>query len=770
EVDLVALRVVDDRGASDYAWIERALRWVHLHRNDFDNPITTVNLSMGSLPGSVLSSSQRILDDELAQLARDGILVVAAAGNGYDVQPTVGLSYPASVGSVLAVGSVDNAGQLSAFSRRDLSMLAAPGEAVVSSIPDRLYSYDGVMNDWRAYSGTSQAAPFVTGGAVLLREALWRTGLEQIDGSLLSRILRQTADSIYDSVTQQTYTRVNLFAAVRSVLGDPTPRSAASGLPRLTLPVSAADLGRLTYKTLEPMGAYQGPVYYRFTATQSGWLSIDNPALGRSSESVQLFDSHGQFLLPATQLPGDAQRRDWQVTAGQSYLLQIDDEFSDSTYTLANVLSEQSGQWGITIPAQIEQLDLSFGETVEITLGRLTYAMDASELRDVVIHATPQQTARFTGSVAADRFIVKPGRLTWQQGTHQLDVMTPRNISVAGSAHQGDEVRLYGTSGDEHYTAGNGVGRLVGSDFGYRVSGFDRVYVFAGGGEDVAELSGTAGDDVFVSRDTGARLSSDTHLEWLEDVERIYADSGSGGVDRAFLYGSATDDVLVAHPDVTRLSDSTKLRQVSLFDRVYATADAGGVDRAFLYGSRGTDEFHAELAESRMSGPAYLTVATAFDRVYADGGGGSLDTASLQGSDLDDRFSVNEVAAALSSPAYHWEVADFDQVLADGGNAGRDDVVFQGTAGDSQLRVSPEGTLLQTSYGTWQATQFSSVFAQGGAGRDYALVGRLVSLSLSERAGRRRLLDEVRTDGYLWLATADELSGGAGIRIASTNG
>src|SRR4029077_15431693 len=44
--DLVALRVFDDQGNGNFAWIDSALQWVHQHHNDFANPITTVNLSI----------------------------------------------------------------------------------------------------------------------------------------------------------------------------------------------------------------------------------------------------------------------------------------------------------------------------------------------------------------------------------------------------------------------------------------------------------------------------------------------------------------------------------------------------------------------------------------------------------------------------------------------------------------------------------------------------------------------------------------------------
>lgn len=47
-VDLVSLRVFNDIGKGELAWTESALRWVYDNRNTFANPITTVNLSLGS--------------------------------------------------------------------------------------------------------------------------------------------------------------------------------------------------------------------------------------------------------------------------------------------------------------------------------------------------------------------------------------------------------------------------------------------------------------------------------------------------------------------------------------------------------------------------------------------------------------------------------------------------------------------------------------------------------------------------------------------------
>ena len=219
---LVALRVFDDHGATQLTWIEQALRWVHAHRFDYDSPITAVNLSVGTPRGVQGVPDWSTLEDELAQLRRDGIVVVVAAGNGGADEQLTRLSYPAASPSVLAAASLDPDGRLSQFSRRSSETIAAPGRDVMSTVPDFVLGADGKSDDFAPASGTSMAAPYVAAASVLVREALARAGVSDPTVDLVVGILHQSAaftvgggSSASNSSAATRYARLDLGAAVR---------------------------------------------------------------------------------------------------------------------------------------------------------------------------------------------------------------------------------------------------------------------------------------------------------------------------------------------------------------------------------------------------------------------------------------------------------------------------------------------------------------------------------------------------------------------------
>jgi hypothetical protein len=121
-----------------------------------ENGAHVINASWGG------TSMSLALRDAIAEAGRANLLFVAAAGNNRtsnDISP----HYPASydLPNVLSVASSDRRDIKSFFSNfgRSTVHLAAPGDQILSTVPGGGY-------DWK--SGTSMAAPHVTGVAALL--------------------------------------------------------------------------------------------------------------------------------------------------------------------------------------------------------------------------------------------------------------------------------------------------------------------------------------------------------------------------------------------------------------------------------------------------------------------------------------------------------------------------------------------------------------------------------------------------------------------------
>ena len=143
--DIYSIKVLDENNKAPLSRIIRGIYWCI----EFDMDI--INMSFGSSTESIA------LKKAIWEAGQAGILMIAAAGNGGADE---GINYPAAYDEVVAVGAVDEVAQ-----RREESAvgeeleLVAPGENIVS---------EGVFGLDVMESGTSMAAPHVTGIAAVL--------------------------------------------------------------------------------------------------------------------------------------------------------------------------------------------------------------------------------------------------------------------------------------------------------------------------------------------------------------------------------------------------------------------------------------------------------------------------------------------------------------------------------------------------------------------------------------------------------------------------
>ena len=158
DAQIYAIKALDSSGYGNQSDIIKGIDWA------IEQQMDIINLSVTS------STATYLLEEAVRKAYDQGILIVAASGNAqYSFAAGQGVLYPARFSTVLAVGSVgtvDSQLQRSSFSYFGPELdFVAPGEDIYST-------YIGVnSNQYALETGTSMAAPFVSGVAALYLEA-----------------------------------------------------------------------------------------------------------------------------------------------------------------------------------------------------------------------------------------------------------------------------------------------------------------------------------------------------------------------------------------------------------------------------------------------------------------------------------------------------------------------------------------------------------------------------------------------------------------------
>jgi subtilisin family serine protease len=181
EVQLYGVKVLDANGSGSLSDVVRGIIWAT------NNNIQVANMSLGtSQPSEIMARAVRYAK------AR-GMVIVAAAGNsgpGENGESSVG--YPAAYPQTIAIGASDSDDKVAPFSSTGPEVdFIAPGVDIVSSWPN---------GDYVSLSGTSMAAPHVTGLAALAI-ANGARGLGGPDGVMAA--LSKAASSIGLEANQQ---------------------------------------------------------------------------------------------------------------------------------------------------------------------------------------------------------------------------------------------------------------------------------------------------------------------------------------------------------------------------------------------------------------------------------------------------------------------------------------------------------------------------------------------------------------------------------------
>ena len=278
---IVSVKVADRNGRTSDAQIVAGLNWV------LDNhpEVRVVNVSLGSdrvFSGACdnLSASLTAYAEAVDALRARGTIVFASSGNGGSA---FAMTAPACIHEAVAVGAVYSRGfgsftapfvcrdratasnQVACFSNggTELDLLAVGAPVHVSDLDP--------ANPLLA--GTSAASAQAAGAAAVLLQA---------DPSLtpdqLEQLLKDTGFPIYNARSRLTTPRIDLAAALTSILGYgipllPPPDSGATGSPTLSVP---------TVPTVE---------------VSTGTVSFGSVKLGRAARRVRVVRNTGNGTL-----------------------------------------------------------------------------------------------------------------------------------------------------------------------------------------------------------------------------------------------------------------------------------------------------------------------------------------------------------------------------------------------------------------------------------------------------------------------------------------
>ncbi|WP_419880804.1 S8 family peptidase [Peribacillus sp. B-H-3] len=161
---ILALKALDANGEGTDKNIAAAIKYAVNWTGPAGEKVRVISMSLGG------PEDNPSIHAAIKHAVRKNILVVCAAGNEGDGSASIDeYSYPGAYPEVVEVGSVNLLQQISSFSNSNSEVdLVAPGEQILSTYP---------VNSYSVLSGTSMAAPHVSGAAALIiekYETIWK--------------------------------------------------------------------------------------------------------------------------------------------------------------------------------------------------------------------------------------------------------------------------------------------------------------------------------------------------------------------------------------------------------------------------------------------------------------------------------------------------------------------------------------------------------------------------------------------------------------------
>ena len=205
--ELVNAKVLDDSGSGQESWVIAGMEWA---ATDQDADVINMSINGGVTDGTdLVSQSLNTLSEQ------ENALFVTSAGNFGGSPESV--ETPATADHALGVAAVDKSDAYADFSGQgprfgDFAVkpeIAAPGVAITAARAEGSEIGPPVGEDYMELTGTSMAAPHVTGAAALLLQANPDWSFAQLKNALVT-----SAADVGATAFQQGGGRVDVAAAL----------------------------------------------------------------------------------------------------------------------------------------------------------------------------------------------------------------------------------------------------------------------------------------------------------------------------------------------------------------------------------------------------------------------------------------------------------------------------------------------------------------------------------------------------------------------------
>jgi subtilisin family serine protease len=204
---LMPIRAVDRFGFTAEEWVASGIIWA------VDNGASVLNISIG------FPEATSLLHAAVQYADAKGAVICASSGN----IATDPIGYPARYHETICVGATDNRDEVTSFTSTGPQMtIAAPGRDIYST-----WDTTAEPDTYKRKSGTSFAAPYVTGAAALVRSVNPTLSPAQVRG-VLTGSAEDVGDPGWDEASGSG--RLNALGALllaRRTPGDADPTCAA---------------------------------------------------------------------------------------------------------------------------------------------------------------------------------------------------------------------------------------------------------------------------------------------------------------------------------------------------------------------------------------------------------------------------------------------------------------------------------------------------------------------------------------------------------------